>query len=161
MKKLWIVVIFIISLFTSKSYAGCSKNDHFLGAPSGKKMMSTFDVTFFPIFTFSSTSGTSGCKNWDLVQVEQVRTQWLIGTWDQMLEDLARGQTTHITAFSNLLDCPSQVEYIRASLIRNYHVWSQEPTPYHFEEAQQLLQKIHDSLIKNPKIKETCYLNAS
>ena len=157
MKYILITIVLSAYVIPLPAYAGCSKEDHFLGAPSGKKMMSSFDVTFFPTFAFSSTSGTSGCRNWDLVQREKEQTQWLMSQWSQLLEEIARGQQSHVVVFSNLLGCASQAENIRLSLLQNYNTWSQVQSPNNFQESKPLLKRIHLSLSQNPTIKQACF----
>ncbi len=156
-KPILIIVILSASFIPLESDAGCGRDDHFLGAPAGKKMMSSFDVTFFPTFAFSSTSGTSGCRNWDLVQMETEQAQWLLGQWSQMLEDVARGQQNHTSAFSSLLGCPSQAQDIKLSLLNNYHTWSLVHAPNDLNEARELLQQLSLSLSQNSKIQKICF----
>ena len=58
-------IIFFIFLGFNFQLKGACRGEGFLGISSKDPIMSWVDLTFSPVYTSASTSGTSGCKNWD------------------------------------------------------------------------------------------------
>ena len=49
------------------------------------------DITFSPSFVMGSTSGTSGCKNWDVShQIPQEQRHYVMRQWFLLQEELAQ-----------------------------------------------------------------------
>ena len=74
---------------------------------------STVDVTSSSAFTFASTSGTSGCQNWEMYARQQSseRSQALLYVphlWQAIKEEATQGTGEHLTALRQMLGCPAQ-----------------------------------------------------
>ena len=61
-----LLTVSIIIFFSLKTelQAGC-RGEGFMGISSRDPIMSWVDLTYSPIYSSASTSGTLGCKNWD------------------------------------------------------------------------------------------------
>ena len=77
---LLIVLLVFLPTFMIPLQAGCTSKG-FLGATPEDPVMSVVDISLSPVYSFATTSGTSGCKNWDFGQllknerINFVRTQ--------------------------------------------------------------------------------------
>ena len=63
-KKFFIVSVFILFFIKAETQAAC-RGEGFMGISSRDPIMSWVDLTYSPIYSSASTSGTLGCKNWD------------------------------------------------------------------------------------------------
>ena len=62
-----------------------------MGISSRDPIMSCVDLTYSPIYSSASTSGTSGCKNWDFGYeryTEFALRQFLKKSHDQFLDEV-------------------------------------------------------------------------
>ena len=58
------VSLFLCFFVTTELKAAC-RGEGYMGISSRDPIMSWVDLTYSPIYSSASTSGTSGCKNWD------------------------------------------------------------------------------------------------
>lgn len=104
MKRLFLGVLIGFGA-TASAWAGCSGSG-MMGATPENPIMSTVDITFSPTYSVSSTSGTSGCKNWDFAQwLREERTRYLAQNQTELLENIAQGQGPHLQALAQLAGC--------------------------------------------------------
>ena len=100
MNKL-LLTIFILSQMALGVLA-CNRGGPMGFAHKDPGMLSV-NITFSPTFAFASTSGTSGCKNWDYsieLRREFIQTQWVL-----LREESSRGGGEHIAVLSNMSGC--------------------------------------------------------
>ena len=106
--------IFLISglifLFLGASFQlkGACRGEGFMGISSKDPIMSWVDLTFSPVYTSASTSGTSGCKNWDFPYeqyMEYVIREFIDNSQKQLLAETVKGYGTHLEALS-MMTCP-------------------------------------------------------
>ena len=72
--------LLLTSLFflgVAESFAGCEGT--MMGATSEDPLLSSVDLTFSPVYSSATTSGTSNCPNWDIALQERfARWQFLV-----------------------------------------------------------------------------------
>ncbi len=104
MKRLSLGLLIGIGITTS-AWAGCDGSG-MMGATQENPIVSTVDLSFSPTYSVSSTSGTSGCKNWDFARyLEEERERYLASNKRDLLENIAQGAGPHLQAFSQLAGC--------------------------------------------------------
>ena len=87
---------------------GACRGEGFMGISSKDPIMSWVDLTFSPVYTSASTSGTSGCKNWDFPYekyIEYVINKFIKKTHKQLLIETVKGYGDHLEALS-IMACP-------------------------------------------------------
>jgi hypothetical protein len=90
---------------SSTALGGCT-GDGMLGITQKDPIMSSVDVTFAPTYSVSSTSGTSGCKNWDFAHLlQEERLDFLTRNGATLLEETTQGAGPAWGAFSSLAGC--------------------------------------------------------
>ncbi len=81
-------------LGVAESFAGCEGT--MMGATSGDPLLSSVDLTFSPIYSSATTSGTSNCPNWDIALQERfARWQFLVANQSILEEEIATGHGPH------------------------------------------------------------------
>ncbi len=114
-KLLFIFLVFTVLTFGQpKTTQAACRGEGFLGITSKDPIMSWVDLTFSPIYTSASTSGTSGCKNWDFAKyLDHARIKFLMVSHQQVLMETVQGGGSHLNALTLLMDCsePSQPEF--------------------------------------------------
>ena len=63
-KNFLVVSVFMIFFIKAEPQAAC-RGEGFMGISSRDPIMSWVDLTYSPVYSSASTSGTLGCKNWD------------------------------------------------------------------------------------------------
>ena len=94
-----------------------------MGISSRDPIMSWVDLTYSPIYSSASTSGTSGCKNWDFGYeryAEFVLRQFLKKSHEQLLSETVKGQGPHIEALSRLMSCPHSSKDAFSDMLKEY-----------------------------------------
>ena len=153
------VAIFL--LLASQNYqlhAAC-RGEGFMGISSKDPIMSWVDLTYSPVYTSSSTSGTSGCKNWNFSQnLEHTRQQYVKKSHNQLLLETVQGHGPHLEALSNLMICPqSSSEVFSGMLWKHRH-----QTVQIFETAEQapeFLLELRKWINADPNLRNTCGLS--
>ena len=101
-------IIFFIFLGFNFQLKGACRGEGFLGISSKDPIMSWVDLTFSPVYTSASTSGTSGCKNWDFPYekyIEYVIKRFIENSEKQILIETVQGYGSYVEALS-LMTCP-------------------------------------------------------
>ena len=105
--------------------------------------MFSVDITLSPTFAFASSSGTSGCKDWDYsaeLRRDFVQTQWAL-----IREESSRGTGIRLNAFSGMMGCfdEDQLEFkrmLRVSYKDLYHGFS----ALRNQNAENFLEKVKE-----------------
>ena len=123
--------------------------------------MSWVDLTYSPIYSSASTSGTSGCKNWDFGYeryTEFALRQFLKMSHEQFLSETVKGQGPHIDALSRLMSCPYSSKEVFSDMLKEHR----QQTVEIFSTSKQSANFIVELRLwmqKNPELRETCGLS--
>ena len=147
-----------IVLLLSNKYelqAAC-RGEGFMGVSSKDPIMSWVDLTYSPVYTSGSTSGTSGCKNWDFTEyLEREQRQFIKKSHQQLLVETLRGQGPHLDALSRLMECPQSSSELFAGMLWEYR----QKTVKLFETAKQtpeFMVELRKWIKDDPKLRNTC-----
>ena len=132
-----------------------------MGISSRDPIMSWVDLTYSPIYSSASTSGTSGCKNWDFgyeSYTENVLRQFLNKSHEQLLSETVQGQGPHIEALSKLMACPYSSKDTFFNMLKEHRQQTVEifSTSRH---STKFLTELRLWMQKNPELRETCGLS--
>lgn len=149
----------MLLLSASPAWAYCNKEEYF-GITSGEPLFSTIDVVFSPFYSSTSTSGTSGCPNWNFAQLlNETRLQYVVQKHQQLLEEAAQGNGPHLTALGQLMGCDSkQLPQFKDVLHKNYATVSQDLavlTPD--KTVAPFLDHVKEWIAKTPSLHQTCH----
>jgi len=146
-------IVFLILGSNIKLYAAC-RGEGFMGISSKDPIMSWVDLTYSPVYTSASTSGTSGCKNWDFQYEEQVLQKFLKKLHNQILVETVQGKGIHIEALS-MMTCPhSSVEKFAGMLYKH-----RQRTVQIFKTAdqtQEFLEQLKKWISDSPDLQGNC-----
>ncbi len=119
LKQIWLCLLVFFFFFSSAQ--ACHEGGP-MGFAKRDPGMFSVDVTSSSTFIFASTSGTSGCKNWDFVEHwKTTRKKYLMAQWQQLSEEAATGNGVHLNALAHLLGCSTQQYEPFATLLhKNY-----------------------------------------
>ena len=96
-----------------------------MGMASEDLLNSILDYTSAPTMVSASTSGTSGCENWNFVQNNRV--QLLELSWKTISEDVAKGQGEYLEILSKMCGCQGEYEQtFKSMLYGNYPHFSED-----------------------------------
>ena len=101
---LFSILIFLF-LGTNFQLKAACRGEGFMGISSKDPIMSWVDLTFSPGYTSASTSGTSGCKNWDFPYqkyMEYVIRKFIKKSHKQILVETVQGHGKHVNALSRI-----------------------------------------------------------
>ena len=103
----------------------------------------------------ASTSGSLGCKNWDVVKNNRV--QYLDIAWNKLSEEAAQGKKEHIVALSQMYGCRGEYKHTFESLLYgNYpHLFSDMKEIESYERAYLLDYEIN-RLIQVNRMEDQC-----
>ena len=93
---------FLIFQFSSNPLVACNRGGP-MGLASKEPGMLSVNIIFSPTFAAASTSGTSGCKQWNLTS--QVRRDFVENNWAQLREESSKGQGEYLAVFSDVMGC--------------------------------------------------------
>ncbi|MGK5093106.1 DUF3015 family protein [Deltaproteobacteria bacterium TL4] len=138
-----------------KALAGCEGT--YLGITQKNPIFSTLDLTMSPFYSAATTSGTSGCPNWDFVQyLEQSRYQLLISKKEQLLEESSQGTGPHLKALALMMGCREssaqafgemlQLHFVRLS----YYLHDSEVSP-------NVVSLLEQWIKEHPSLREECF----
>ena len=96
------MIVFSLLLAARSPLFACHRGGAMGFAHKDPGMMSV-DITFSPTFAFASTSGTSGCKNWDYTA--QLHRHFIESQWTVLDEEAARGKGVHLHALAGMMGC--------------------------------------------------------
>jgi len=148
----------LIILFFGHNYqlqAAC-RGEGFMGVSSKDPIMSWVDLTYSPVYTSASTSGTSGCKNWDFSQyLEHERRQFIKKSHQQLLVETVRGQGPLLEALSRLMECPQSSSELFAGMLWEHR----QQTIQLFETEKQtpeFMTELSKWIKEDPELRNTC-----
>ena len=159
-----IVNLFLtISLFffvKAELQAAC-RGEGYMGISSRDPIMSWVDLTYSPIYSSASTSGTSGCKNWDFGYeryTEFALRQFLKKSHEQFLSETVQGKGPHIDALSRLMSCPHSSKGVFSDMLKKHR----QQTVEIFSSSKQsanFLVELRLWMQKNQELREKCRLS--
>ncbi len=120
--KIWVLFFCNLILFsTPTAWAYCNKNEY-LGITSGSPTMSTVDVSLSTFYSTTSTSGTSGCTNWDFVEyLEEVQKRFIATNHQILVEEVAQGTGVHLETLGRLMGCSASSYPLFSNMLRQYY----------------------------------------
>ena len=159
--KLFLTVsVFMLFFIKSELQAGC-RGEGFMGISSRDPIMSWVDLTYSPIYSSASTSGTLGCKNWDFGYeryTAYVLRQFLKKSHEQLLSETVQGQGPHIEALSRLMECPHSSKDAFSDMLKEYR----QQTVKIFSTSSQsnkFLTELRLWMNTNTELREKCVLS--
>ena len=130
-----------------------------MGISTNDPIMSWVDITFSPVYSSASTSGTLGCKNWDFSQfIEQSRRQFLKQSQTQLLVESVQGQGPHLEALAKLMSCPQSSVAVFSKMLWEHRL----QTVQIFETAKQtpeFLAELRKWIAANRELRNNCSLS--
>ena len=160
LKNFLAVTMFMLFFIKAEPQAAC-RGEGFMGISSRDPIMSWVDLTYSPIYSSASTSGTSGCKNWDFgyeSYTENVLRKFLKKSHDQLLFETVKGQGPHIEALSRLMACPHSSKDAFSDMLKEYRQQTVEIFATSMQSAE-FLNELRLWMLKNPELRETCGLS--
>ena len=157
---LFTVSVFILFFIKAELQAGC-RGEGFIGISSRDPIMSWVDLTYSPIYSSASTSGTSGCKNWDFGYeryTEYVLRQFLKKSHEQFLSETVQGQGPHIEALSRLMACPNSSKDAFSDMLKEHRQQTVEIFSTS-SQSNKFLAELRLWMNKNTELKEKCLLS--
>ena len=140
--------------------AGC-RGEGFLGISSNDPIMSWVDLTYSPVYSSASTSGTSGCKNWDFgyeSYTDYVLRQFLKKSHKQLLTETVQGYGPHLDALSKLMACPNSSADEFTEMLREHRQQTVEIFAASDKSAE-FLAELRQWMQNNPELRDTCVLS--
>ena len=122
LKKFLAASMVLLFFIKAETQAAC-RGEGYMGISSRDPIMSWVDLTYSPIYSGASTSGTSGCKNWDFGYeryTEYVLRQFLKKSHEQFLSETVKGQGPHIDALSRLMSCPYSSKEVFSDMLKEH-----------------------------------------
>ena len=160
LKKIFAVTMFLLFFIKAEPQAAC-RGEGFMGISSRDPIMSWVDMTYSPVYSSASTSGTSGCKNWDFGYeryTEFALRQFLKKSHEQFLSETVKGQGPHIDALSRLMSCPYSSKEVFSDMLKEHR----QQTVEIFSTSKQSANFIVELRLwmqKNPELREKCRLS--
>ena len=159
LKKILAVSMFLLFFIKAEPQAAC-RGEGYMGISSRDPIMSWVDLTYSPVYSSASTSGTSGCKNWDFGYeryTDFALRQFLKKSHEQFLSETVKGQGPHIDALSRLMSCPYSSKEVFSDMLKEHR----QQTVEIFSSSKQssnFLVELRLWMQKNPELRETCGL---
>ena len=160
LKKFLTVSMFMLFFIKAEPQAAC-RGEGYMGISSRDPIMSWVDLTFSPIYSSASTSGTSGCKNWDFGYeryTEYVLRQFLKKSHEQLLSETVQGQGPHIEALSRLMECPHSSKDAFSDMLKEHRQQTVEIFATS-RQSNEFLTELRLWMQKNLELRETCGLS--
>ena len=146
----------ILILSIANLHAACS-GEGFMGVTSGDPVMSMVDITFSPIFSSSTTSGTSGCQDWDFALILQKEREKFVRIQHQgLLEQSSAGQGPLLEAWSKLMSCPNEVQP-RFNLVLRSHFSETVEIMNTPDRETDYLYRVRDWIRQDPVLNGACH----
>lgn len=118
----FLLILVSLTGWTSSLWGYCNDNQYW-GITSQQPLMSTIDVSSSTFYSTTSTSGTSGCPNWDFAQhLAESRKKFLNHHHQMLLEEASQGQGPHLAGLGRLMGCPLSEDLQFATMLKNYYV---------------------------------------
>ena len=144
----------------AETQAAC-RGEGYMGISSRDPIMSWVDLTYSPIYSSASTSGTSGCKNWDFGYeryTEYVLRQFLKKSHEQFLTETVQGQGPHIEALSRLMACPNSSKNAFSDMMKEHRQQTVEIFSTS-SQSKKFLAELRLWMNKNTELREKCLLS--
>ena len=159
-KNFLAVSVFMLFFIKAEPQAAC-RGEGFMGISSRDPIMSWVDLTYSPVYSSASTSGTLGCKNWDFGYeryTEYVLRQFIKKSHEQLMSETVQGQGPHIEALSRLMACPYSSKNAFYEMMKEHRQQTVEifSTSRH---SPKFLTELKLWIQKNPELRETCGLS--
>ena len=160
LKNIFAVSMFLLFFIKAEPQAAC-RGEGFMGISSRDPIMSWVDLTYSPVYSSASTSGTLGCKNWDSGYeryTEDVLRQFLKESHEQLLSETVQGHGPHIEALSRLMACPYSSKDAFSDMLKEHR----QQTVEIFSTSKQSANFIVELRLwmhKNPELREKCRLS--
>ena len=139
-------------------HAAC-RGEGFMGVSTNDPIQSFVDITYSPVYSSASTSGTLGCKNWNFSQfLEQSRMQFLQQSHTQLLVETVQGHGPHLEALAKLMTCPQSSAEAFSNMIWEHR----QQTVQIFETAKQtpeFLAELRKWIAANRQLRNNCRLS--
>ena len=149
-------VLMVLLLSNNYKLQAACRGEGFMGVSSKDPIMSWVDLTYSPLYTSGSTSGTSGCKNWDFSKyLEREQMQFIKKSHQHLLLETVRGQGPHIEVLSRLMECPQSSSEIFADMLWEHR----QQTVQLFETAKQtpeFIIEISKWIKADPELRNNC-----
>ncbi len=149
--------LLLTSLFflgVAESFAGCEGT--MMGATSEDPLLSSVDLTFSPIYSSATTSGTSNCPNWDIALQERfARWQFLVANQAMLEEEIATGHGPHSEALGALYYCSEVGQQQFGNFLRLH----QERIDFHLNSTGQveaLVPVLSQWIQSHPSLRHEC-----
>lgn len=127
-----------------------------MGATNEDPLLSSVDITFSPIYSSATTSGTSNCPNWDIALWEKrARFEFLVANREFLQEEISQGAGPHTSALAALYRC-SSLGQVQFSAFLRLH---QQRINYHLRpEAQPeaLVPELSEWIQLHPSLRHEC-----
>jgi len=153
------VLIFLFVGLNFQLKAAC-RGEGFMGISSKDPIMSWVDLTFSPVYTSASTSGTSGCKNWDFPYqryIEYVIRKFIKNSHKQLLVETVQGHGKHVKALS-MMTCPQSSSEMFNVMLKDHR----EQTIKIFRSSKQtpkFINQLRKWIKDSPELRKTCWLS--
>ena len=160
LKKFLVISVFMLIFIKAEPQAAC-RGEGFMGISSRDPIMSWVDLTYSPVYSSASTSGTSGCKNWDFGYeryAENVLRQFLKKTHEQLLFETVQGQGPHIDALSRLMSCPHSSKHAFSDMLKEHRQQTVEIFATS-SQSNEFLNELKLWIQNNSELRETCRLS--
>ena len=159
-KNFLAVSVFMVFFIKSEPQAAC-RGEGFMGISSRDPIMSWVDLTYSPVYSSASTSGTLGCKNWDFGYeryTEYVLRQFIKKSHEQLMTETVQGQGPHIEALSRLMACPYSSKDAFSDMLKEYRQQTVEIFATS-RQSTEFLTELRLWMQKNLELRETCGLS--
>ena len=159
--NLFLTVSFFLFFFVKAELQAACRGEGYMGISSRDPIMSWVDLTYSPIYSSASTSGTSGCKNWDFGYeryYEYVLNQFLKKSHEQFLSETVQGQGPHIETLSRLMACPDSSKDAFFDMLNEYRQQTVELFSTS-KQSSKFLIELRLWMQKDPELRETCGLS--
>ena len=160
LNKFLVVSVFMLIFIKAEPQAAC-RGEGFMGISSRDPIMSWVDLTYSPVYSSASTSGTSGCKNWDFGYeryTENVLRQFLKKSHEQLLFETVQGQGPHIEALSRLMACPHSSKDAFYDMLKEYRQQTVEIFATS-RQSSKFLTELKLWMQEKTELRETCGLS--
>ena len=159
-KNFLAVSVLMLIFIKDESQAAC-RGEGYMGISSRDPIMSWVDLTYSPVYSSASTSGTLGCKNWDFGYeryTAYVLRKFIKKSHEQLLSETVQGQGPHIEALARLMACPHSSKDAFSEMLKEHRqqtveIFSTSSQPTEF------LTELKFWMQKNPELRETCELS--
>ena len=130
-----------------------------MGVTSKDPVMSIVDLTFSPLYSSSTTSGTSGCQNWDFAFfLQKEREKFVRIQYQGLLEESSSGQGALLGAWSKLMACPFEVQ-TQFNLMMRDHFSESVLVLNSPQRAKAYPEKVKSWILQNPVLRIACNEN--